>query len=511
MLFNRESGILLHPTSLPGPYGIGDLGPEAFRFVDWLSQSRQGLWQVLPLTPVGQGFSPYYCSSSFANNVLLLSLEALLEEGWLELPQGALAALRSPERTLNAERVLREKLPLLRFAAARFLAHAPPARRDAFEGFQREQGWLRDFARYVALGQRFEGRSWSDWPLELRQREPEALARVDRELAEAIAVAEVLQFLVESQWQALRAHANRHGIRIVGDVPIFVAHDSADVWAAQELFHLDEHGRPTVVSGVPPDYFAKEGQRWGNPMYAWERHREQGFSWWLARLGRTLSMADIVRIDHFRGFAACWEIPASEPTAIHGRWAPSPGKELFEHFVRRFGPDLPIIAEDLGIITDDVVALRDGFGLPTMRVVQFSFNGQEELLPRHYPRNCVAYSGTHDNDTLVGWYHGSAEGRVLDAAAIERERDQVRRYYSTDGTDIQWTCIRDLLESSCAAVIVPMQDVLGLGSEARMNTPGTVGPHNWRWRFSWDQVEERMVTTLRQLTAGARRNEHLVR
>jgi 4-alpha-glucanotransferase len=506
MLFNRESGILLHPTSLPGPYGVGELGPAAFRFVDFLAETRQGLWQVLPLTPAGQGFSPYHCSSSFASNVLLLSFEALAEEGWLDLPEALLAGLEAPELALDPDRVLEKKLPLLRMVAARFRTEAPRLRQDAFEAFRDRQPWLRDFARFIALGRHFEGRPWHEWPLELRRRDPSALARADQELAVAIDVEEVLQFLIESQWQTLRKYANRHGVRIVGDVPIFVAHDSADVWAAQELFQLDDQGKPTVVSGVPPDYFSATGQRWGNPMYAWDRHLEQGFEWWLSRLGRTFAVADIVRIDHFRGFAACWEIPAAEPTAIRGRWMPAPGKQLFRRLVDHFGADLPIIAEDLGIITDDVVELRDDFGLPTMRVVQFSFNGEEAFLPRNFPENCVAYTGTHDNDTLVGWHRGAVEGRVGDSKAIAAERDQVRRYYSTDGTDIHWTCIRALLESRCAAVIVPMQDVLGLGSEARMNTPGTVGDHNWRWRFSWDQLDPAMVTRLREMTEAAHRN-----
>jgi 4-alpha-glucanotransferase len=511
MLFNRQSGILLHPTSLPGPHGIGELGHEAFRFVELLERAGQSLWQVLPLTPPGQAFSPYYCSSSFAGNALLLPLDELWQRGLLEpFDREVLEAVCSSSSRLDSALVRDRKAPLLRHAAAQFLTQAHGEQRDAFDAFRDQQAyWLRDFARYRAIGRNVSAEPWVpwwSWPSDLRRREPGALLRVDHELESAIRVEEALQFLFEQAWQGVRRHANQRGIRIIGDVPIFVAHDSADVWAAQHLFRLDGEGRPLVVSGVPPDYFSKTGQRWGNPLYAWERHEADGFDWWLRRLARTFQMTDIVRVDHFRGLAACWEIPADEPTAVHGRWVASPGRALLSRVREHFG-DVPIVAEDLGIITDDVDALRDEFLLPTMRVLQFSFSGEEKLLPHHYPENCVAYTGTHDNNTVVGWYCGKAEDRVNDAAAVAAERDRVRRYYSTDGTDIQWTCMRALLQSHCSAVLFPFQDVLGLGSEARMNTPGTVGNHNWSWRFRWEQLEEPMVEGLAFLTRQAGRNQ----
>lgn len=510
MLFQRESGILLHPTSLPGPYGMGELGAEAFRFVDFLARTGQALWQVLPLTPPGQGFSPYHCGSSFAGNALLLSLDDLWRRGLLEpFDPDVLQGLRTDAERVPIGFVNDRKPPLLRHAAAQFLTETEGEDWDAFERFREQEGyWLRDFARYRAIGKTVASAAWTpwtSWPEDLRRRQPEALARVDRELEAAIRVEEALQFLFERSWQAVRRYANQRGIRIIGDVPIFVAHDSADVWAAQHLFRLDAAGQPTVVSGVPPDYFSKTGQRWGNPLYAWESHQADGFDWWLRRLQRTLQMADIVRIDHFRGLAACWEIPAREPTAVRGRWVPSPGRQLLTAVRERFG-EVPIVAEDLGIITDDVDALRDEFELPTMRVLQFSFGSEERLLPHHYPENSVAYTGTHDNDTIVGWHHGTNDDRVAEPERVEAERDQVRRYYATDGTDIQWTCMKALLQSHCAAVLFPMQDVLGLGSEARMNTPGTVGDHNWTWRFRWEQLEERMTEGLAHITSVAGRN-----
>jgi 4-alpha-glucanotransferase len=316
-----------------------------------------------------------------------------------------------------------------------------------------------------------------------------------------------LQFLFERQWQKLRQCADAYGIRMIGDLPIFVALDSADVWAAQHLFRLDADGSPEVVAGVPPDYFSAVGQRWGNPLYDWDAHRKQEFQWWSQRVRRTLEMTHILRIDHFRGFAACWEIPADEPTAVKGQWVEAPGYELFEQLKRSLGPNLPIIAEDLGLITDDVVALRDHFEFPTMRVLQFSFGGEEKLLPHTYPTRCVAYSGTHDNDTTVGWFWGSLENETpAEQLSRQQERDLVRRYYHTDGTDIQWTAIRELLTADTEAVIFPLQDILGLDSSHRMNTPGTVGNHNWTWRFDWNQIDPALFDRLRALTQQTGRN-----
>lgn len=511
MLFKRESGILLHPTSLPGPHGIGELGGEALRFVDTLAAMRQSIWQVLPLTPPGTAFSPYQGGSSFAGNTWLLSVDRLDQRGLLEpLESSVLERLDLGEGRVDFEAVIQRKVPLLRHAAAQFLATAKGSERDHFDYFRHQQDyWLRDYARYQALQRAHHGTPWFAWSAELRRRHPSALDEVDRSLESAILVECALQYLFEVEWHRVRAYANQLGIRILGDLPIFVSHDSADVWAAQHLFQLDKDGNPRVVAGVPPDYFSKTGQRWGNPLYDWEQHEAENFEWWTRRVRRTLEMTDLLRIDHFRGFAACWEIPADELTAINGRWVPSPGVALFKRLQAEFDGHLPIVAEDLGIITEDVDALRDSFDLPTMRVLQFSFGGEEKLLPHNYPVNCVAYTGTHDNDTTVGWYGGPSSGGLLELKQHEVERDRVRRYYNTDGTDIQWTCMNALLNLPCAAVIFPLQDVLGLDSRARMNTPGTVGEHNWTWRFSWEQLEERMVKGLEFITREAGRNEHL--
>ncbi len=505
-MFERESGVLLHPSSLPSPYGIGDFGPDALRWVKWLTQSEQRLWQVLPLSPVGSGLSPYTCTSSFGGNALLLSPERLHQRGYLSAQE--LADAQLPHGRLQADQLRRHKLPLLQRAAQRFVEQARGEQRDQFEDFKRTHAdWLLDFARYEALKATRGGDSWLSWPREIRQRNAEALARLDAELQEQMELAQALQFLFEDQWQSVRRLANLKRIRVIGDLPIFVALDSADVWAHQHLFQLTPEGEPTAVAGVPPDYFAKDGQRWGNPLYRWSAHEEDGFAWWIRRVSRTLELTDILRIDHFRGFAACWEIPADEPTAVNGRWVPAPGKALFEHVRAALGDELPIIAEDLGIITDDVVALREHFGFPTMRVLQFSFAGPEKLLPHNYPDNCVAYTGTHDNDTTVGWYAAQGEeGGLSSPEALEAERDSFRRYYATDGTNVHWTGIQRLMAGNTKAVLFPLQDVMGLGSEARMNTPGTVGDHNWTWRFDWNQLTPTMTETLRQITQETGRN-----
>lgn len=508
MLFERESGVLLHPSSLPGPYGIGEIGPEAFYWVEHLERMHQSLWQVLPLTPPGTAASPYQGRSSFAGDTMLLSLELLAQQGLLSIDDLDGAKVDAP---LEYETLALTRGTLLRRAAVQFLSDLEGEQSDLFEEFcLTQQYWLEDYARYQAIKNARAGDDWLSWPDELRKRDPAALETVDFELRNPIQVEKALQFLFETQWQSLRRETNRRQIRIVGDLPIFVALDSADVWASQHLFRLDSSGRPTAVAGVPPDYFSKDGQRWGNPLFDWEAHEREGFEWWSRRLRRTLEMTDVTRIDHFRGFAACWEIPADEPTAINGRWVPAPGRALFEALARELGSDLPIIAEDLGIITDDVVELREAFNLPTMRVLQFSFTGEEKLLPSAYPENSVVYTGTHDNDTIVGWYSGKLEDNsTLTASELEAERDRVRRYYSTDGTNIQFTAIRGVLATRASAAIFPVQDIMGLGSEARMNTPGTVGPHNWSWRFRWDQLTPGAMETIRAITRETGRNPRL--
>lgn len=506
-MFKKESGILLHPTCLPGAFGIGELGPDARRFVDVLEAGKQKLWQVLPLTPPGTGASPYQSRSSFAGNPYLLSLEDLCTQGLLttsELETAKIAGGR-----LETDLVEQRKGPLLKRAAQRFLEAMTRTQRTDFEQFCSQQAyWLTDYARYQVAKDLHGGAAWNAWPELLRSRDTATLRDFDREQAAAIRSVAALQFLFEAQWQQLRRNANTRGIRIIGDLPIFVALDSADVWSAQHLFLLDAHGEPTVVAGVPPDYFSEEGQRWGNPLYDWPRHVASNFDWWTNRVRRTLEMCDLLRIDHFRGFAAYWEIQASEPTAVNGRWVEAPGLAFFTHLRNTFGEDLPIIAEDLGIVTDDVDELRDAFGLPTMRVLHFSFSDDEKFLPSNYPVNCVAYTGTHDNDTTVGWFTRKPDVDTPEAReAIELEQHRVRQFFETDGTDIHWTCIRGLMEGRPDAVIFPLQDVMGLGSEGRMNTPGTVGTHNWTFRFEWSQLTPAMIATLRVITEHAERNQ----
>jgi 4-alpha-glucanotransferase len=508
-MFERESGVLLHPSSLPGNYGIGDIGPEARRWLDLLHSSQQTLWQMLPLTPPGTAFSPYQGRSSFAGDVHLISLEDLVTSGLLTEAELTLAVL--PRGPVDFEQVVARKSPLLQVAAERFLARQDATQDAEFSAFCAEQVlWLRDYARYQVLKQLNAGAAWMSWPVPERSREPSALQKLDAKHAVAIQREMALQFLFEKQWRALRQYADARAVRLIGDLPIFVALDSADVWAAQQLFRLLPDGSPEVVAGVPPDYFSATGQRWGNPLYAWDAHREQGFAWWTERVRRTLEMTHILRIDHFRGFAAFWEIPADEPTAVKGHWVDAPGYELFEQLRRKLGANLPIIAEDLGIITDDVVALRDHFEFPTMRVLQFSFGGEEKLLPHTYPRHCVAYTGTHDNDTTVGWFWGSLDNETpAERESRLLERDRVRQYYHTDGTDIQWTAIRELMAGQAEAVIFPLQDILGLDSSHRMNTPGTVGPSNWTWRFDWSQVRPELFERLRGITETTGRNQRV--
>ncbi|MBK7768656.1 MAG: 4-alpha-glucanotransferase [Sulfuritalea sp.] len=491
MMAERSSGILLHPTSLPGAYGAGDFGPEAYNFVDWLAAAGQSVWQVLPLGTIGRGNSAYMGSSAFAGNPLMIDLSDLGNRGWLGAKE-----LR-PDPMFQAGRVdfplqFAFRIPRLRLAARHFFAHAAPHERSDFEAFcAAEQDWLPDYAIFMTLDAEYPGRKWNEWPAALAQRDPAALHQARRTHADEVAFWEFCQWVFARQWARLKHHANSRGIRIVGDVPIFVAYHSADVWARQTLFELDGQGRRLVVAGVPPDCFSASGQRWGNPLYRWSAHRADGYRWWIARMKRALALADIVRIDHFRGFAAHWEIPATEPSAVNGRWAPGPGKELFQALHDSF-PGLPIIAEDLGLITPDVEELRDDFKLPGMRIVQFAFGegASHSYLPHNYEVNTVAYTGTHDNDTLIGWWN----------TASPRERAFARHYLGTDGNSIQWSLMRALSISVARLVVFPMQDVLGLDGRGRMNVPG-VPEGNWEWRFAWPEVQPWHAKVLREMGA----------
>lgn len=471
--FVRSSGILLHPTSLPGPYGIGDLGPQAYRWVDFLSRAGCALWQVLPLGPTGYGDSPYQCFSAFAGNPYLISPDLLVQAGWLTAED--LAELPAfPAERVDFGAVIPFKLALLARAFSRFQEHATVQQHAAVEAFRRAQGdWLEDYALFMALKQVHDGRPWVAWDAPLRRRDPAALQQFAARHRRLVEQQIFWQYLFFDQWRALRAYARQKGVRIIGDLPIFVAHDSADVWQRPGLFWLDEEGYPTVVAGVPPDYFSPTGQRWGNPLYRWERHAEEGYAWWLARFRTLLEQVDFVRLDHFRGFAACWEVPAGEETAVNGRWVSGPGAAFFEAVRQALG-DLPLIAEDLGEITPDVISLRERFGLPGMKILVFAFDGNPHnpFLPHNFVPRCVVYTGTHDNDTVVAWYQAADEGA----------RDFARRYLATDGREIAWDFLRAAWASVAVFAIAQMQDVLGLDNRARMNYPSRLGG-NWEWRM----------------------------
>ncbi|GAB4503854.1 MAG: 4-alpha-glucanotransferase [Anaerolineales bacterium] len=496
MNYKRASGILLHPTSLPGPYGIGDLGPAAHAFVDWLADSGCTLWQVLPLGPTGYGDSPYQSFSVFAGNPYLISPDFLLRDGLLH-PDDITEKVDFLYARVDYGRIIPWKLNLLERAFLRFSSDPGPARRD-YERFCAENvAWLPDYALFMALKEAHGGGAWSGWPEELRKRDPAVLTEAGRSLADAVARFTFYQFVFFRQWYELREHAHQRGVRIIGDLPIFAAYDSADVWVNPELFHLGVDDRPTVVAGVPPDYFSPTGQLWGNPLYRWEMHRQTGYAWWLARFEAALQMVDIVRLDHFRGFAGYWEVPAGSPTAEHGRWVPGPGADFFQALEQKSGAGqapatatgLPIIAEDLGEITPDVIALREQFGLPGMKILQFGFSGPENLfLPHHYPLNCVVYTGTHDNDTARGWY--------LTAPASERAFAE--RYLQTDEAHFPEALVRAAWSSVAVFALAPMQDLLGLGTEARMNYPSRLGG-NWAWRMDVHALSEQLQERLKEL------------
>jgi 4-alpha-glucanotransferase len=475
MTFARSCGILLHPTCLPGRWGIGDLGPAAFRYVDWLADAGVSWWQVLPLVPPGPGFSPYASISSFAGSALLVSPDALVADGLLR--PGDLATGPQFSDTMVAfEQVAPFKEALLRTAFARFEERPSKDLAAEFETFSAAQrDWLDDFALFAGLLDAHGGQHWRRWPKPLALGERSALDVWQRENERTLRFQRFKQFLFDRQLAALRRHAATRGVRILGDLPIYVADNSADVWAHRELFQLDPAGRPTAVAGVPPDYFSKTGQLWGNPLYDWSAHRRTGYSWWVARTRRTLELVDAVRIDHFRGLAGYWAVPAGKKTAVGGRWSPGPGRALFDALAAALGP-LPLVAEDLGVMTPDVEELRDGLGLPGMAVLQFAFTPHERstFVPYRHRADLVVYTGTHDNNTALGWYMGEA---------TEAERDYVRRYVGTDGREIHWDLIRTALASVAVLAVIPHQDLAGLGGDCRMNTPSTA-EGNWRFRLT---------------------------
>jgi len=488
MKFERASGILLHPTSLPGPYGIGDIGPTAHDWLDFLASTGSSLWQVLPLGPTGYGDSPYQCFSAFAGNPYLISPEALLTDG-LFTRDDLHGRPSFPVERVDYGAVIPYKVKLLELAYKRYQGSSLPEISAAFEDFREAMAsWLDDFTLFMTIKEAHGGGSWVDWPPPLRSRDAEELRSFKRAHTEDVERHAFWQFLFFRQWADLRKHALERGVQIVGDIPIFVAHDSADVWAHPELFYLDDEGQPTVVAGVPPDYFSLTGQRWGNPLYRWDRHAGEGYHWWLDRFRAVFSLVDIARLDHFRGFAGYWEIPAEEETAETGRWARGPGIKFFEVVENALGA-LPIIAEDLGEITPDVIELRDHFDLPGMKVLVFAFDSdaENEFLPHNFTPNCVVYTGTHDNDTARGWYERSDE----------RIPDHARRYLARDGRDIAWDLIRAAWSSVAFFALAPMQDFLNLGNEARMNYPSTPSG-NWAWRMSPRALTEALRARLEE-------------
>jgi 4-alpha-glucanotransferase len=499
-LAERQSGILLHPTSLPGRYGIGELGREALRFVDFLAETRQSIWQVLPLGPTGYGDSPYQCFSAFAGNPLLVSLDALAEDGLLS--KRDLGAASLPGDVVDYGAVIAFKRPLLVKAFAAFDKSAPASRREAFLAFCRdESAWLDDFALFMALKDVHGGAAWHTWEEGLVTRDADALAAARRKNATAIQGVQFAQYLFFEQWGALRANARSRGIRVMGDIPIFVAHDSADVWARPDLFTLAADGTPALQAGVPPDYFSATGQLWGNPLYRWDALERSGFAWWIDRFRASLRLFDSVRLDHFRGFEAYWEIPGGEKTAVNGRWVKGPGSALFDALQAALGP-LPIVAENLGVITAEVEALRERYGWPGMAILQFAFGDDSQandFLPYTYPRNRVVYTGGHDNDTTVGWWTAGVGDSTRSEEEVSRERDFALRYVGGDGSEIHWDFIRTVMASVADTAIFPLQDVLGAGSAARMNLPGRLGG-NWKWRYDTKALTPAIAHRLETLT-----------
>ncbi len=483
----RRSGILLHPTSLPGRCGIGDLGSWAYRFVDFLADGGQRLWQVLPLGPPGFGNSPYQCFSSMAGNPFLISLERLAEQGLLDAAD--LEHIPAfPTSHVDFGAVIPFRSALLRKAAGTFFQSASDEQQHEFGRFcKAEASWLDGFAQFAALKEMNGGVAWTDWK---RRQKPDPLEVRNQKY---------IQFEFFLQWRALKKYCNERGVCIIGDLPIFVAHDSADVWCNPELFDLDEGGRPRTIAGVPPDYFSATGQCWGNPLYRWDVMAETGYRWWIERVHAMMGLVDIIRIDHFRGFEKYYEIPGDATTAVHGRWVEGPGNRLFAAMKKELGK-LPFIAEDLGFITPEVHALRDHWKLPGMRVLQFAFSNPsptDPFKPYNYIRNCVVYTGTHDNETTVGWFRGIGES-TLSAEHERAEREYALRYMNSDGHEIHWDFIRLALASVADTAVFPLQDVLGLGSEARMNRPASA-EKNWQWRFEESQLRPELSARLHMM------------
>jgi len=501
--FPRASGVLLHPTSLSGPFGMGDLGKEAYRFADFLAATGQSLWQILPVGPTGYGNSPYKCLSVFAGNPLLISLERLMDDGFLE-PAEVDDVPSLPEGRVDYSSVIRFKMPLLKKSFNAFHRKAASTEQEQFDIFcQQNASWLDTYSLFTAVKDAHGLAPWHTWEEDIRRRQPKAIERWRKKLSHEVRCHQYQQYQFFKQWSELKSYCNERGIRLIGDVPIFIALDSAEVWSRPDMFYLDASGKPTVVAGVPPDYFSKTGQLWGNPLYRWDVMAGEGYAWWIERFRATHALVDIMRLDHFRGFEKYWEVPGTDTTALNGRWVAGPGAELFEAVQEALGV-LPVIAEDLGVITPEVDELRDQLGFPGMRVLQFAFGDDpkaDDYKPHNYPRNCVVYTGTHDNNTTIGWFRGGAtEGSTRTGREMEMERRLALKYTGTDGHEINWDFIRLALMSVADTAIIPMQDVLGLGSEARMNLPGTA-EGNWCWRMAPGMLTESIKDRLEELAA----------
>lgn len=485
----RSSGILLHPTSLPGAFGIGDIGPTARRWIDFLAKSRCSIWQILPLGPTGYGDSPYQCFSAFAGNPYLISPEVLLEEDLL-LPEDIIGVSDFSEGTVNFGSVIPWKLSLLDKAFIRFRYSASLDIQTEYADFRtNHRDWLEDFALFMAIKEDNGGNPWISWESKIRNRDSAALEKVRNKLEIDINRHVFRQFIFFRQWKELHEYARKKGITIIGDVPIFVAHDSADVWANKDFFYLRRNGHPSVVAGVPPDYFSPTGQLWGNPLYRWQTLREQNYAWWVDRLSHQFEIFDMVRLDHFRGFVGYWAVPGNAKTAENGRWITAPGFDFLSHIREKFG-DLPIIAEDLGVITPDVIELRDRFDLPGMKILQFGFESgpKDAFLPHHYPKHCVAYTGTHDNDTARGWFE-----RVT-----PDHRDFFSRYAGRELGNAAWDMIQICWASVADFTLAPMQDFLSLGNEARMNFPG-IPNGNWVWRMKENDLSDSLIEKIQEI------------
>ena len=491
-MFERSSGILFHPTSLPGKYGIGTLGKEAYAFIDFLKKSRQKLWQIFPLGPTGYGDSPYQSFSSFAGNPYLIDFDLLIEAHLLSEEALRDVFFGDNEEYIDYGAIYNQKYPLLRKAYENFKSSDNHEMRENLEHFKRENAsWLNDYSLYISLKNHFNGLPWNEWAHDIKNREHGAMEHYKNELADDIEYHNFIQFLFFKQWGDVKRYANENGIKIIGDIPIFVAADSSDAWANPEIFLFDEERKPVKVAGVPPDYFSATGQLWGNPLYNWQKLKETNYSWWVERVRANLSTCDIIRIDHFRGFEAYWAIPYGYDTAINGQWEPGPGIDLFNAIKSQLG-ELPIIAEDLGLMTQGVIDLREATGFPGMKILGFAFDSGEEndYLPHTYTKNCVVYTGTHDNDTLIGWFQ----------KAKEEDRQFARDYLNSRSDDeIHWDAIRGAWSSVANMAISPVQDFLGLGSEARINTPG-VAAGNWQWRLRHEVLTDELAERIAKLT-----------